>query len=75
MEIARIRPVSDRWITPTNLYRNPLQRSKRSDDNESFSSLKRVGYEIKRSLVEKLGSLVRFTPSRLNPASSPGVGI
>ena len=31
--------------------------------------------EIKRSLVEKLGSLVRLTPSRLRPASSPGVGI
>jgi hypothetical protein len=28
-----------------------------------------------RSLVEKLGSLVRLTPTRLNPASSPGVGM
>jgi hypothetical protein len=29
----------------------------------------------KRRFVEKSGSLVKFTPSLRNPASSPGVGI
>ena len=34
-----------------------------------------VFQQINRSLVEKFGSLVRLTPSRRRPASSPGVGM
>jgi hypothetical protein len=48
---------------------------KQFDSNESFCTLKCEGYEINRFFVEKLGLPVRFTASRLKPASSPGVGI
>ena len=34
-----------------------------------------VYFDSKRFLLEKLGSLVRLTPRRLKPASSPGVGM
>gem|GEM_PF-5995021 len=43
--------------------------------NYSHTGPQAVAQEINKLLVEKFGSLVRFAPMRLSPASSPGVGI
>ena len=47
----------------------PSQRLGTSNKSSQNSQL------IKRSFVEKSGSLVRFTPNFLKPAASPGVGM
>ncbi len=43
--------------------------------NHQFPGSGEIFQNTKRSFEEKFGSLVRLTPSRRNPASSPGVGI